>query len=169
MLIRLATESDLPALVTLLQRVVPLMQASGNRQWDESYPNAEVFREDIRQGQLWVAEYEGSIAGVAALTTDQDAEYVQLGWDLSEPAIVTHRLAVHPDFQGKGIAQRLLEQAEQLAIERNIEVLRVDTNTHNQATQRLFPKLGYRYAGELSLGFRPNLRFVGFEKRLTRN
>jgi hypothetical protein len=45
-------------------------------------------------------------------------------------------------------------------------VLRVDTNTQNPATRRLFPKLGYSLAGEIGLGFRPGLRFQCYEKRL---
>jgi hypothetical protein len=44
--------------------------------------------------------------------------------------------------------------------------LRVDTNAQNAATQRLFPKLGYQFAGEIGLEFRPGLRFFCYEKRL---
>ena len=56
--------------------------------------------------------------------------------------------------------------AEEIAAERAITVLRVDTNTQNAATQRLFPKLGYQLAGEIGLEFRPGLRFFCYEKRL---
>jgi len=45
-------------------------------------------------------------------------------------------------------------------------VLRVDTNTQNAATQKLFPKLGYTLSGETGLGFRAGLRFLCYEKRL---
>ena len=65
-----------------------------------------------------------------------------------------------------GIAAALLNQAEKEAVKQGINILRVDTNTANQATQKLFPKLGYKYAGEIGLGFRPNLRFYCYEKRL---
>jgi ribosomal protein S18 acetylase RimI-like enzyme len=57
-------------------------------------------------------------------------------------------------------------QAEAVARERGIVALRVDTNTQNQITQRLFPKLGYELAGEISLSFRAGLRFLCYEKRL---
>lgn len=164
--LRLATEADLPNLIELVRRVVPLMHQTGNFQWNIDYPNETVFRDDIQRGDLWVVDFDGTLAGVAALTTIQDAEYAQLGWDLSETAIVTHRLAVHPDFQGRGVAAKLLQQAENLANLRCIGVLRIDTNSENQATQRLFPKLGYRFCGELTLDFRPGLRFLGYEKRL---
>lgn len=166
MRIRLAEQEDIPALTALVQKVVPLMWAAGNLQWDESYPNEETFGEDVAQEHLWVAEINGSIAGVAAVTTDQEPEYSQVGWNIEEPAIVVHRLAVDPQFRGAGVAIALMQVAEDIAAKRGIRVLRVDTNTQNQATQKLFPKLGYMLAGEIGLGFRPGLRFFCYEKRL---
>ncbi|MEZ0608382.1 GNAT family N-acetyltransferase [Fibrella sp. WM1] len=167
MRIRQATTADLPALMALLQRVVPLMQAAGNFQWDDTYPNETVFRNDIAKKQLWVAELDGQLVGVSAITTDQDAEYAQVGWDITEPAIVTHRLAVDPASQGRGVGKALLKQADEVARQRGIAILRIDTNTQNQVTQRLFPALGYVYAGEIGLNFRPGLRFFCYEKRLS--
>ena len=125
-----------------------------------------VFERDIELDQLWLAEIDGQIAGVAAITSDQEPEYANVGWDIHETAIVVHRLAVDPGFQGKGVAVALMEQAEAVARERGIVALRVDTNTQNQVTQRLFPKLGYELAGEISLSFRAGLRFLCYEKRL---
>lgn len=166
--IRRATTADLPAILRLVGRVVPLMHAAGNFQWEAEYPNETVFRQDIARHHLWVAELGGKIAGMAALTTDQDPEYAQADWDASLPALVTHRLAVDPAAQGQGVAAALLQQAEKLALEQNLPVLRVDTNSENQITQRLFPKLGYHFAGEITLAFRPGLRFFCYEK-LVRN
>jgi len=164
--IRLATPKDLHAVMRLVHAVVPRMRASGNLQWDEEYPNIAVFTRDLELAQLWVAELNEQIAGIAAITTDQEAEYANVGWDISELAIVVHRLAVDPMFQGKGVAGALMMQAEAVAHERQITVLRVDTNTQNQATQKLFPKLGYLLSGEIELGFRSGLRFLCYEKRL---
>jgi ribosomal protein S18 acetylase RimI-like enzyme len=166
LIIRRATMADLPAIVALVQAVVPLMNASGNFQWTVEYPNAAVFEKDITQNHLWVAENGGQLLGVAALTQDQDAEYADADWDAAEPALVTHRLAVAPEAQGLGVAQALLLQAEHEAQALGLRALRVDTNSENAATQRLFPKLGYRFAGEIKLAFRPGLRFFCYEKRL---
>ena len=164
MRIRLATQYDLPALMALVRRVVPLMLATGNRQWDEGYPNESVFERDIALEQLWVADAEDSIAGVAALTVDQEPEYAQADWDMNAKALVVHRLAVDPAFRGAGVASALMQKAEEVAAEQRFAVVRVDTNTKNAATQRLFPKLGYRLAGEIGLGMRPGLRFFCYEK-----
>ena len=166
MIIRLAEKQDIKPIMGLLAQVVPLMNASGNFQWDHTYPNAKVFENDIALNQLWVAEAGGHIAGFAAITTDQEAEYASIGIDITQPAIVTHRLAVGVNFRGQGIAEALLKQAEQVAITRGIKVLRIDTNSNNKATRKLFPKMGYEYMGETDLHFRPNLRFYCYEKTL---
>ncbi|MEO3408039.1 GNAT family N-acetyltransferase [Mucilaginibacter sp. CAU 1740] len=166
MIIRLATVNDIPQIMALITDVVPVMIAAGNYQWNENYPNIAVFTEDIKLNQLWVAEIDSQISGISAITTDQDDEYADAGLDIAQTAIVTHRLAVNIHYQGLGIAAALLQQAETEAIKRDIKVLRVDTNTENQATQKLFPKLGYTLAGEISLKRKPGLRFLCYEKRL---
>jgi GNAT superfamily N-acetyltransferase len=166
MRVRQATLDDIAFIMALVRRVVPLMRAAGNLQWDDVYPNPEVFTRDVELDQLWVAELDGQVAGVAAITTDQEPAYAEVGWDIHELAIVVHRLAVDPAFHGQGVALALMQQAEVVAVERSTKILRVDTNTHNSATQRMFPKLGYQFAGEISLDFRPGLRFLCYEKRL---
>lgn len=160
---------DLPALMTLVRRVIPLMQAGGIFQWDETYPAEQDFADDIKLGQLWVAEQDGALAGVVAVTNDQYPEYEQAGLDINEKAVVAHRLAVDPGFRGAGVAFALMQQVETVARQKRISVLRVDTNTQNPATQRLLPKLGYALAGEIGLSFRPGLRFLCYEKRLHEN
>jgi len=167
MQVRQGRFDDLGAVMEMVRRVVPLMRESGNLQWDDEYPNLAAFERDVENGQLWVAEIEGALAGFAAVTTDQQAEYHDVGMDTSEEAIVVHRLLVDPAFRGKGAAAALMLQAEVVAKERGIAVLRVDTSKQNEATQRLFPKLGYRLAGEIGFDFRPGMRFLCYEKRLT--
>jgi ribosomal protein S18 acetylase RimI-like enzyme len=166
MIIRPAIKSDVPEIMALINEVVPALNAAGNFQWDQSYPNTTVFEDDIERNQLWVAVADNEITGFAAITTDQEPEYADAGWDINEVAVVTHRLAVSPKHRGKGIAAALLAQAEKEAIKRNIQLLRIDTNVVNEAAKRLFPKLGYQFAGEIGLGFRPNLRFYCYQKKL---
>ncbi|HTF64394.1 MAG TPA: GNAT family N-acetyltransferase [Edaphobacter sp.] len=163
---RLAKTDDLSSLMTMVRRVVPLMRAQGNLQWDDNYPNESVFLSDIERSRLWVAEIEGNVAGVVALTTDPEPDYIHADWDVAQPALVIHRLAVDPAFRGAGVARALMLKAEAIAISLGISVIRTDTNTENTATQRLFPSLGYRSAGEISLQSRPGQRFLCYEKQL---
>ena len=157
---------DVDAVMALIRRVVPLMQAAGNWQWDDGYPNQEGFTRDAERSQLWVAEEAGRLAGVAAITLDQEPEYREVGWDPAEPAVVVHRLAVDPGFRGRGVAKALMAQAEAVARDWGIPILRVDTNTENAAMQTLFLRMGYAFAGETGLAARPGRRFLCFGKRL---
>ena len=167
MIIRLATPADIDAIMHLVKQVVPIMQATGNLQWDDKYPDGEVFTADVQAGQLWVADVDGKIAGVIAITTEQEPEYGQVPeWDITEAAIVAHRLAVSPDMQGKGIANRLLQQCEVVARQKDIPLIRLDTNTVNRPMQNLFLKIGYHLSGEITLHKKPGLKFMAFEKRL---
>ena len=166
MQIRRATDADLDRIAEIVRLVVPAMQASGNHQWDEHYPNRAAFAADVANGELWVAEVDGQVAAMAAFCREQSPEYATVGWDLNEPALALHRLAVDPAFRGRGVARALTLHAETVARELGIAVLRVDTNTQNQATQKLLPSIGYIYAGEIGLAHRPGLRFCCYEKRL---
>jgi ribosomal protein S18 acetylase RimI-like enzyme len=166
MRIRRGTREDLNEVMLCIRRVVPLMRENGNLQWDNDYPSISVFKSDIENGRLWVAQIGQCIAGFAAITMDQSPEYADVGWDIMESAIVVHRLAVDPDFRGRGVATALMLQAEIAGMEMGIQVVRLDTNSQNQATQKLLPKLGYVCAGEISLRFRPGQRFLCYEKRI---
>lgn len=164
--LRKATVADIPSIMALVRIVVPLMEAAGNYQWDREYPNEQVFAHDVENGALWLAESNGRIAGIAAFTTAQEPEYADAGWNAYEPAIVVHRLAVDPAFRGQGVAAALMRQAETVTRESGLFLVRTDTNVVNDATSKLFPKLGYEAAGEINLRFRPGLRFRCYQKRL---
>jgi len=166
MRIRQATEADIDEILRIVRLAVPLMQAAGNRQWAEDYPNREVFARDIENGELWVAEINAQVAGVIAICSEQSPEYADVGWDLSEPALVLHRMAVDPAFRSQGVAMALMQHAEELARSRQIPQIRLDTNTKNLAVQKLLAKLDYVYAGEIGLLRRPGLRFCCYDKKL---
>jgi GNAT superfamily N-acetyltransferase len=165
--IRLAQLADLPPLMAMFRRVIPPMHEAGNMQWSDDYPTDAIFARDIEAGDLWVAEAEdATLTGVAAYTTAPAHEYAAAGWDIHEPSIFTHRLAVDPGYRGAGIAVSLMQQAEQIACDRGIRVLRVDTSLQNLPAQRLIVRLGYTFVAEIPLEVRPGLRVRCYEKRL---
>lgn len=167
MTINLATLEDVPQIMALVKKVIPLMHKSGNFQWGDDYPTSKVFIRDVALNQLWISKLDHKVVGLAAITTDQDPEYADVGWNIADKAIVTHRLAVDPDCQGMGIAKALMSQADQVAAASGINILRVDTNSENAATNALFPKLGYQFSGEISFPRRPGLRFYCYQKLLS--
>ena len=167
--VRKGKEEDIPSIMKIVNAVIPLMQASGNFQWDEVYPNKEAFSNDVKIGQCYVAVSKETedILGVAALTEDQSPEYADAGWDLSIPAIVPHRLAVSPDCRRQGIAATLFAKADELAAERGYNRVRVDTNKVNEPMNLTIKKSGFMFAGEINLSTKPKeMRFNCYEKVL---
>jgi GNAT superfamily N-acetyltransferase len=167
-IIRKATAADIDAVVSVAEVVVPLMNAVGNYQWNDTYPLRTDFEKDVAENVLWVALCGDVIAGFAALTTDQEEEYADCGWDVTEKAIVPHRVAVDPQYRGKSIALRFMQQAEELAAAAGYRYVRVDTNVMNVAIQGLFAKLDYEYCGDISFRFNPEIyakmRFKCYQK-----
>lgn len=153
--LRKASANDLAAIVKICGVVVPLLNADNNYQWNDTYPLAADFEKDIANDLLWVADVNGEVAGFAALTTDQSDEYADVGWDLKEPAIVPHRVAVDPKFRGRSIALQFMLTAEKLAREAGYKYVRIDTNVRNIPMQKMFEKLNYEFAGEISFKNKP--------------
>jgi ribosomal protein S18 acetylase RimI-like enzyme len=165
MRLRFAEPTDLDNACELLQACIAGMRAQGIDQWDDVYPNRQVFSADIQAKELSVCEDDSGLLGLIVLNGFQDPEYLDVSWTLTqEPIGVIHRLMVHPRAQGRGVARSLMVHAEEWARNRGFASLRLDAFTENPRALRLYPALGYRQAGEIRLR---KGRFLVFEKDLT--
>ena len=168
--LRKANQDDIPSIVKICALSVAILNADNNFQWNDTYPLQVDFEKDIVDDVLWVAVVDHTVAGFAALTTDQPEEYTELGWKLEDISLVPHRVAVDPAFRGKGIARKFMVKAEELARKAGYKYLRVDTNIRNLAMQGLFKSLGYEYGGEVSFKNKPaiyeKMRFPCYQKVL---
>jgi ribosomal protein S18 acetylase RimI-like enzyme len=63
--------------------------------------------------------------------------------------IYIHRLAVHPNLQGKGYAQQLMKFAEHYAQENNVLSIRLDTFSQNKRNQKFYELRGYKKLGDI--------------------
>lgn len=77
-----------------------------------------------------VAESEGSVIGVVLATHDG-----RKGW--------INRLAVTPEFRRRGIAQLLVEHAEEEIYKRGIEIVACLVEDYNTASMDFFQEVGY--------------------------
>ncbi|WP_252863372.1 GNAT family N-acetyltransferase [Paenibacillus riograndensis] len=165
--IRNARRDEIGAIMELIAKCVQVMQAGGSDQWNESYPNQEVISEDVDNGTLYAYEEQGAIAGIIVLDEEQAEQYDAIDWAEGQgPHLMMHRLAVHPEVQGKGIARKLIAFAEEHARSRGYTSIRLDTYAKNARALALYPSLGYEYRGVVDFPGR-TANFSVFEKVLT--
>lgn len=165
MFLRVATAQDLPYILKIKEKVVPIMQASGNMQWSDKYPDEEKFTEDLKDAALYVYEEDMIIKGFAVVDNKHPYPYDDIPWELTRAdSRALHRMAVNPDFQGQGIASRMMEGLETRLIEAGIRGIHTDTSLENKKMQYQFEKNGYEYKGRLNLDENLDDWYVAYEK-----
>ena len=167
MRIERAEPRAVPEIMRLIEMCVAQMRSQGNFQWDEVYPSQPIFEEDARAGTLFVVREDGQGVACVCLNDTPSPEYQSVSWsDPGGAVLIIHRLAVHPQWQRRGIARQILVDAEQYARERGFACLRLDVYTGNPRAMALYPRQGYRRAGQVWFPRRP-LPFDCFEKHLS--
>ena len=115
-----------------------------NREWLERYGLMEPSEEEQladpesyflgHGGQIFVAVQHGQVIGTCALVRQPDGE-VELA-----------KLTVSPDFQGQGIARRLVERCIAYAREQAVRRITLMSNSQLQAAIRLYESMGFQHA-----------------------
>jgi ribosomal protein S18 acetylase RimI-like enzyme len=166
MKISLAVPEDIPVIMELIRAAIKAMHADGLYQWNDEYPNLEIITGDFNAGSLYKITASKTIAGVIVLNDQYVPQYNELKWETDDPRpLIVHRLCIHPDFQGQGLAKKLMLYTEEYAVKSGFRTIRLDTSTVNLTALGLYERLGYRRAGIIS--FRPGFMFQCFEKVLT--
>ncbi len=143
-MIRLANNTDIEILLDIYKKAREFMRANGNlTQWPDTYPNADVLRDDIKKGELFVFEENGRVHGVFAFILGNDPTYdvIEDGAWLSDSAYGTiHRIA--SDGSIKGLFDQCISYCKQ-----SINHLRIDTHQYNKTMQYVIKKNGFQYCG----------------------
>ena len=127
-MIRLAKKSDLKEILAITKACASKMITEDIYQWNESYPDLATFEEDIKQESLYVYEEENKILGCVVISSEMDSEYQNVDWlTLNEENYYIHRLAVHPTYQGRGIAKKMMHFAQEQAKKNQKISIRLDT------------------------------------------
>ena len=142
--IKLARLSDLDRVKEIAEACAEKMIEDNIFQWNEKYPSKEIFREDIKNNDLFVAWINSEIVGCIMLSSYKDDVYKNVKW-ISEDSnnLYIHRLAVHPSFQKKGIARRMMDYAEAYAKSKNHISVRLDTFSKNHRNNKFYKLRGY--------------------------
>ena len=162
-----AKPSDLDSIMELFRRCTDSMIAAGIQQWDSNYPVANEVEQDIGAGHVFGLKEGNNCLATITLNERQDEQYHSIEWHYqSGRVIVIHRLAVHPEAQGRGLGQRLCKFAEDWGSENGFEIVRLDAYEHNPIARSLYEKMGYRLAGGRCYFHARRLPFNCYEKQL---
>jgi len=150
MTITKALKKDVLELLVVTKACAKAMIANGIYQWNENYPSYEAFEKDIELNQLWVLKEGRRIIGSVVISDIIDEEYKAIHWlTPNTNNSYIHRLAIHPDYQGKGLAQKLMDFAESYSKENNFISVRLDTFSMNERNNIFYQKRGYQKLGDV--------------------
>lgn len=129
-----AKEEDLDELMEMIVKVYEEMISRGLTQWGPHYPQKVDFLQDVKKNQLFLLKTkEKKIVACVALelndfSSPTVAEHEEVDWaeKRKNKYIILLRLAVHPDYQKQGLAQKLLRFAEKHAISNKYTAIRLE-------------------------------------------
>ncbi len=148
-MIRKALTSEITSVYTLTKACAKAMIERGIYQWNEHYPKRDRFEKDIASEELFVLN-ENGIKGIIVLTETVDEEYLPITWLTNNSNnLYIHRLAVDPEYWGKGYAQQLMNFAEEYARKNKYISIRLDTFSQNKRNQKFYETRGYQRLGNI--------------------
>ncbi|HLV38401.1 GNAT family N-acetyltransferase [Xanthomarina sp.] len=163
-MIRKATYKDIDSILEITRACAVFLNKNGVIQWNESYPSKDVFKNDVLREELYVLEHETEIVGCIVISTYMDDEYTPINWlTPNRNNIYIHRLAVHPNRQGKGMARELMDFAETWAKKSNFTSIRLDTLSQNLRNQKFYELRNYKRVGEIHFPNQSEFPFYCYE------
>ncbi|NER14299.1 GNAT family N-acetyltransferase [Leptobacterium flavescens] len=162
--IRLASENDIERVLKVTRACNLHMRTNGIAQWTDDYPSRESFKLDVSRKELYVLESKNKVIGCIVISTYMDEVYKPVRWlTPNKNNIYVHRLAVDPGEQGKGLAQKLMDYAENYARMNKFVSLRLDTFSQNPRNQKFYEVRGYKRLENIALPEQSEYPFYCYE------
>lgn len=124
--------------------------------YDDPWPR-EAFEEEIGNGIAgigMVAEDDGIIVGfITGLTMAQELQ--------------VHNIAVHPDYQGRGIGRQLMEAVDDLGRAGDYQRISLEVRQDNDIACKLYLSLGFKAVGTRKDFYGPGQDASLYTKELT--
>ncbi|MCR5705800.1 MAG: GNAT family N-acetyltransferase [Acholeplasmatales bacterium] len=137
-MVRYATLDDLSDILEMLKLCKEDMKQRGLHIWDDSYPTADLIKEDIKSGNSVVYEEDNHVLAFLVYYPNVVDHNEELYHDHKNPVLI-QRVMSHPMHRRKGHAEAILRFVETLGYS-SIRLLTRDVNTYSV---NLYMKLGY--------------------------
>lgn len=145
-ILRQATSNDLDALIQL-----------EHRSFREDRISRRSFRRflEMPRDRLIVAELNGQLAGYCLVLMNAATRLARI-----------YSIAVSPDARGRGIGEKLVQEAEREAVDAGRIVMRLEVRDDNDAAIALYRRLGYRQFGTYRDYYEDHGDALRFERRI---
>lgn len=123
-------------------------------QWQNGYPSKEIIENDINNGNAYVFQFKGKIAGYCSLNIGNDPtyNYIENGnWKNTRPYAALHRVVIAEDYKGMGLLGRFIDYFSDLVLESGVYDLRADTHEMNRSMRHSLEKNGFELCGIIHL------------------
>lgn len=148
MVYRLAEETDIDKICSLIENAIIEMESKQIFQWDSIYPTQADLLDDIQKQQLFMGLSNNDISVIYAINKDSDEEYKNGAWKYPNSEYrILHRLCVNPEYQNKGIAKLTLLHIEKELRVMGVETIRLDVFSNNPFALSLYQNNGYEKVG----------------------
>ena len=132
--------------------------------WTEEYPAVENFEDDVAHDALFVLRTPaGQIVGAISIERDPDVDALPCWTPALQPAGEIARLAVHPEYQGRGLARRLVAFIMEELARRGCRSIHLIVNCRNVKALRSYAAFRFDTVGECDMY---NQHFLCYEKAL---
>ena len=163
--IELATQNQLDRVKEIAEACAKNMIENNIFQWNNKYPSREIFKEDIKNKSLYVSKMNQEVVGCIMFSSLKDDVYKTVNWITpDEYNLYIHRLAVHPIFQKKGIARKMMDFAEDFAKSNNYISIRLDTFSQNPRNNKFYKSRGYNKLDDVYFPKQSEFPFHCYEK-----
>lgn len=144
--VRPGTIDDFDAVLAMMDEAIAWLVSQGRTgQWGSepfsaSLARVEHMRREVEDNDLWLAESDGEAVG-AMLLGERPMPYVAA---VDERELYLHLLVTSRRHAGRGVGQALIDRARVVAIERGIDLIRVDCYAgDDRKLVRAYERMGF--------------------------
>jgi ribosomal protein S18 acetylase RimI-like enzyme len=131
--------------------------------WNREYPGMHEILADYESDDLFVIRKDTEIIGAISIVPENELDDLNF-WTVKTGKVAEiTRVAVAPEHQGRGLALKMVQEIEEILIDRGYKAVHLLAAVVNIPACHTYRKAGYHLLGEC---FMFGHRFCAFEKEL---
>lgn len=119
--------------------------------WSLEYPLPANIEDDLSRNGLFCLKENGEIIGAVSIDKDDDVAALPCWSKALQPSMELSRLCIRRDFQGQGLAGKMIENMMEYGRENQIKSIHYLVSKHNLIARKAYSRLGFQLVGECQM------------------